>query len=83
MNHRDAFNASAKLKAWAVILFLAGVLLNHFPFVSLFNQPVSLLGIPLLIFYLHALWIGVIVGLLLLARAIQRTLSNGSEIKEP
>jgi len=82
MDNPTASNTSARLRAWAVILFIAGVCLNHYPFLALFNQPVTVFGVPLLIFYLHILWIGVIVGLFLLVRAFCRALASGSEAEE-
>ena len=82
MDNPTASHTGAKLRAWAVILFIAGVWLNHYPFLALFNQPVTFFGVPLLILYLHLLWIGVIVGLFLLARAFRRTLASGSEAEE-
>jgi hypothetical protein len=37
-------------------LFLLGCLLFNFPFLALFNVRATLLGVPLLYFYLFAAW---------------------------
>ncbi|WP_319525350.1 hypothetical protein [uncultured Desulfosarcina sp.] len=50
-------------------LFLLGLLLFNFPLISLFNRPALLLGIPVLYFYLFAVWLLVILLMLLISRS--------------
>lgn len=49
-------------------LFLLGVLLFNFPLLSLFNRPALYLGIPVLYFYLFAVWLMIIFLMLLISR---------------
>jgi hypothetical protein len=46
-------------------LFLLGCLLFNFPLLALFNQPATILGIPLLYTYLFAAW-GLLIALVAL-----------------
>ena len=43
-----------------IALFLLGWVLFNFPMLSLFNRPVTLLGIPSLYVYIFAAWAAVI-----------------------
>jgi len=43
-----------KLKDTWVICFVLGLVMMNYPFISIFNKPVSPFGIPLL--YLYLLW---------------------------
>lgn len=47
-------------------LFLLGLLLLNFPLLCLFNQPVLVLGIPVLYLYLFAVWSLIIVLILII-----------------
>jgi hypothetical protein len=53
-------------------LFLLGFLLFNYPFVSLFNLPVFVLGFPLLYAYLFAAWAVYIVLIVLIIHSRQR-----------
>jgi hypothetical protein len=58
-----------KLAAGRLIgLFLLGVLLFNFPLLYLFNRPALYLGIPVLYFYLFAVWLMIIFFMLLISR---------------
>jgi hypothetical protein len=58
-----------KLAAGRLIgLFLLGVLLFNFPLLYLFNRPALYLGIPVLYFYLFAVWLMIIFLILLISR---------------
>jgi hypothetical protein len=50
-------------------LFLLGALLFAPPLLIIFNEPIRILGIPLLYFYLFAVWTGLIV---LVALVVER-----------
>jgi hypothetical protein len=64
--------AAARVKAWCLICFGLGLLLTNYPFLQIFNQPISLGGIPLIIVHLLGLWLFGVVILFLLARALAR-----------
>jgi len=49
-------------------LFAAGLVALYSPLLSAFNQPGSLLGIPILPLYLFAVWLGVVLASWLLTR---------------
>jgi hypothetical protein len=49
-------------KFWALLGILIFLLLN-FPLLQIFNQGTLLAGIPVLVLYLHVVWIMAIVGL--------------------
>lgn len=52
--------------ALLITLFILGLLFLNFPLLSLFSQPATALGLPLLYFYLIACW-AVIIAVLALA----------------
>jgi hypothetical protein len=49
-----------KSKDLLVALFGLGVVLLTWPFLTMVNRPVAVLGIPLLVAYLFAVWAGII-----------------------
>lgn len=49
-------------------LFAVGLVALYSPLLSAFNQPDSLLGIPILPLYLFAVWLGVVLASWLLTR---------------
>jgi hypothetical protein len=46
-----------RLKESWVIFFILGIIMMNYPFISIFNKPVTLLGIPLLYLYLQIGWV--------------------------
>jgi hypothetical protein len=52
-----------KSKDLLVALFALGVVLLSWPFLTVVNRPVAVLGIPLLVLYLFAVWAGIIAAL--------------------
>ena len=65
--------AAARAQAWCLISFGLGLLLTNYPFLQIFNQPLSLGGIPLMIVYLQGLWLLGLAALFLLARALAKS----------
>jgi hypothetical protein len=63
---------AARMKAWLLICFGLGLLLTNYPFLQIFNQPISLGGIPLIIVYLLGLWLLGVLILFILARSLAR-----------
>jgi hypothetical protein len=51
-----------------VALFALGTVLLSWPFLTIFNQPRAVLGIPLLVLYLFGVWALMIVALFLVSR---------------
>jgi hypothetical protein len=49
-------------KFWALLGILTFLLLN-FPLLQIFNHATLLAGIPVLVLYLHVVWILAIIGL--------------------
>ena len=48
------------MRELVVTLFALGVVLLSWPFLTIFNQPRALLGIPVLVLYLFTVWAGII-----------------------
>ncbi|MGD8701810.1 MAG: hypothetical protein PVH26_05195 [Desulfosarcina sp.] len=60
-------------------LFLVGVLLFNFPLLYLFNQPLLIVGIPILYLYLFIAWALIIVLMLVISRTkAEKTLPDHS-----
>jgi hypothetical protein len=49
-----------KSKDLLVALFLLGLVLLSWPFLTVANRPVAILGIPSLVLYLFLVWAGII-----------------------
>jgi hypothetical protein len=49
-----------KSKDLLVALFVLGLVLLSWPFLTVVNRPVALLGIPSLVLYLFLVWAGII-----------------------
>jgi len=63
---------------YLVGLFLVGVLFFNYPLLSLFNHNLSILGIPLLYFYIFSVWI-----FLIAMMAVITTNTNRKQKKRP
>jgi hypothetical protein len=63
-----------------VALFILGALLFTPPFLSIFNTPTHVLGVPSLYFYLFAVWILLIV---LVALVIESSDAEGDSARSP
>ena len=57
-------------------LFLAGCFLFSYPVITLFNLPVSVMGIPLFFFYFFAAW-AVLILLIMVCTRIPDPLQSG------
>lgn len=49
-----------KSKDLLVALFALGLVLLTWPFLTVVNRPVGLLGVPVLVLYLFGVWAGII-----------------------
>ncbi len=70
-----------RIREFGVLLPLGGLLLLLPPYILIFDQPVSLAGVPLLPAYIFTAWLTLIVLAALLSRRILRL--EGSEPKDP
>lgn len=52
--------SSLKSRDLLVALFVLGVVLLSWPFLTAVNRPVAILGVPLLVLYLFAVWAAII-----------------------
>ncbi len=59
-----------KLTGGMLLLTVLGGMLVLPPLVYVFNQPITHFGIPQIVFYLFAVWLLLIAGTALLARAL-------------
>jgi hypothetical protein len=64
---------AARTKAWCLICFALGLLLTNYPLIQIFNQPLSLSGIPLMVVYLLGIWLLSIIVLFILTKALGRS----------
>ena len=67
-------------ESW-VIFFILGIVMMNFPFLSIFNKPDTVFGIPLLYLYLYVGWLVSIIVILLFTRVINDT--PGKESNQP
>jgi Sec-independent protein secretion pathway component TatC len=65
--------AAARIKAWCLICFALGLMLTNYPLIQIFNQPLSLIGIPMMLLYLLGIWLLAIVVLYILTKALARS----------
>jgi hypothetical protein len=49
-------NNPERLKESWVLCFLLGLIMLNYPFIEIFNKPMQLLGIPILVLYLMTGW---------------------------
>jgi len=59
-----------------IALFLAGMVLFNYPILSLFNFNSTVLGIPILYFYIFLAWC-LVIGLMVLITDAHRTSPSG------
>lgn len=59
-----------RLKESWVIFFLLGIIMMNYPFIDIFNKPVSFFNIPLLYLYLQIGWIVSIFVIYLFIKAL-------------
>ena len=66
-----------KLKdSWA-ICFVLGLVMMSYPFISIFNKPTLMFGIPLLYLYLFLGWLFSIFIIYLFSRATAKDVEHG------
>ncbi|MDD5286946.1 MAG: hypothetical protein PHD54_13925 [Desulfuromonadaceae bacterium] len=69
-------------ESW-IIFFILGIIMMTFPFLQIFNKPVTILGFPLMFIYLTAGWAFSIFVIYLFMRAFTSFSSNPDHKKEP
>lgn len=65
-------------ESWIIFFILGNVMIN-FPFLKIFNQPISILGYPLLFLYLTAGWAISIGVIYLFTQTIEPDQQSGDE----
>jgi len=60
----------SKPREAAALLLCAGTLLLLPPLALIFAKPVDLLGIPLPVFYVFGMWIGLIIAAVVISRRL-------------
>lgn len=56
-------------ESW-VIFFILGIITMNYPFITIFNKPIELFGIPMLFLYLNVGWLISIFVIYLYTKAI-------------
>ena len=69
-------------ESW-IIFFVLGVIMMNYPFISIFNKPARLFGIPLLYLYLQVGWAVSIFVIWLFNKANAHSDSDGSPEESP
>lgn len=69
----DKTRTAARTKAWCFICFGLGLLLTNYPLLQIFNQPLSLGAMPLMLVYLLGIWLLGIFVLFRLTRALTQS----------
>ncbi len=69
-------------ESW-VIFFILGIIMMTFPFMHIFNQPILLLGYPLLFLYLVVGWVISIIVIYLFMIASRTNGGSATEKDEP
>lgn len=67
----------------AGLLAVVGLFLLMPPVVGLFATPVSLAGVPLIVVYLFAVWLGLVLAAARLGRALEPTAPPGQPPEPP
>lgn len=68
-------------ESW-IIFFIMGIIMMTFPFMHIFNKPVTLFGFPLMFIYLTAGWAFSIFVIYLFMRALTSHKQASDEKKE-
>lgn len=55
-----------------LIVLIIGILAFNYPLLALFDKPVVLLGMPLLVLYMYGFWLLLIIAVALILRACTR-----------
>lgn len=70
-----------RLKESWVLCFLLGLVMLNFPFIEIFNKPIQLFGIPLLVLYFLIGWPLSILVIFLFTRQIDTDSNPSSEVR--
>jgi hypothetical protein len=62
-------NLAKRRKLWALGGIICFLLFNY-PLLQIFNLDIAIGGVPLLVFYLHGVWIAAIVALFALGKGL-------------
>lgn len=69
-------------ESW-IIFFIAGNVMLNFPFLKIFNQPITILGVPLLYLYFMVGWPVSIGVIYLFSTAIEQEFNEQNTKEQP
>lgn len=69
-------------ESW-VIFFILGIIMMNFPFMDIFNKPITILGFPLMYLYLFIGWAVSIFVIYLFTLAIDHNDDKNQESRQP
>ena len=69
-------------ESW-VIFFIMGIIMMNFPFMHIFNKPITLFGFPLMFLYFFIGWPVSILVIYLFTRAVRHSNDKHQETHQP
>lgn len=69
VNLKNLLVRSLRIKESWVIFFFLGIIMMNYPFIAIFNKPISFLDFPLLYLYLQVGWLVSIFVIFLFTKA--------------
>lgn len=77
LNIKKSLLSRLRMKESWVIFFILGVIMMNFPFISIFDKPDILFGMPLLYLYLQIGWFVSILVIVVFTKSIDQKDDNG------
>lgn len=77
LNLKKNLLSRLRMKESWVIFFILGVIMMNFPFISIFDKPDILFGMPLLYLYLQIGWFVSILVIVVFTKSIDHRDDNG------
>lgn len=69
-------------ESW-VIFFVLGFIMMNFPFLNIFNKPVTIFGFPLMFIYFYLGWAVSILVIYIFTLAVKHTADKSPENEQP
>jgi len=69
-------------ESW-VIFFIMGIIMMNFPFMAIFNKPITIFGFPLMFLYFFIGWPVSIFVIYLFTSGVVHTDNNHQETRQP
>jgi hypothetical protein len=80
---RHKFLRRLQLRESWVIFFIMGIIMMNFPFIYIFNKPITILGFPLMFLYLFIGWPISIFVIYLFTLAVSQPDNKHQEKRQP